>query len=461
MHVAIPLDGAILCHSFTIPPRRSDGWHHGAMSEMPGESGGEPRRSGEKPRDIMYPLKTKTRISSGYISSGAHRDVFSVKNISDLCPQQNGSEHNPMQQQQPDELQPDPHEVELVAKELRRKGDDPESRQRHREMLEEEWNFGVNQPHPHVNPIVDIAYDLTGRSREWLIEKRQPYCLDQKDLPFPIDAKDLAAQLLSGLQHYNENGKMHRDIKPGNVLLRIVKYCDKCQWFALYTDHSDVASTHRLMKVLTGTPFYCAPEILDGKRYNEKADIFSLGVLLLRLFTKYEPSRDRLLGKWWPRSSSEVQEWMKLVDRLIEEKCDPKYRPLLRGMLLRDPGARWSVDQFIRRLDQSQMRDQTSPAGLGLPWTNWPLTETQIKQGLKRKYCVLERDNVVESGDGESDNAKTVILNDDIVDLRDLDDIDMLTTRRRVRPPGEWQTNRKFTTSTSPGTGAYTTSQRK
>ena len=56
MRADINLDGAILCHSFLKPPRRSYGWHHGAMSQT--------MHTDEKPRDILYPLNTESSISS-------------------------------------------------------------------------------------------------------------------------------------------------------------------------------------------------------------------------------------------------------------------------------------------------------------------------------------------------------------------------------------------------------------
>ncbi|KAK8872465.1 hypothetical protein PGQ11_002979 [Apiospora arundinis] len=57
MPADIPLDGPILCHSFRRLPRRSSGWHHGAVS-------GTTTSSPEKPREVPYPLNEKSGISS-------------------------------------------------------------------------------------------------------------------------------------------------------------------------------------------------------------------------------------------------------------------------------------------------------------------------------------------------------------------------------------------------------------
>ena len=259
-----------------------------------------------------------------------------------------------------------------------------------------------------------MAYKLGADDRPWIIEQYQEYCLDDDRLPFPIDKPDMAQQLLCGLKHYHDHRHMHRDIKPANVMLQLVECraegLDRCRWVAKYTDHGMVASTDRLVKGVSGSPWYCAPEVLDDKRYNGMADIFSLGVLFLCMFAEYDPIRDR--SNWWPSSSSEVQLWMRAeVDRIIEEKCPLEYRVLLRGMLLRDSRARWSVDKcldFMLRLDQSQIRDRSSLIAPTLPWTTEPFTEEQKEEYRRRKNEISRRDGAVESDDELSDDAKTV-----------------------------------------------------
>jgi hypothetical protein len=256
-----------------------------------------------------------------------------------------------------------------------------------------------------------MAYKPGADDRPWIIEQRQEYCLDDNWLPFPIDKPDVAKQLICGLKHYHDHGHMHRDIKPANVMLQLVEYraenLDLCRWVAKYTDHGMVASTDRLVKGVFGSHWHCAPEVLDSKRYNGMADIFSLGVLLLCMFAEYDPNRDR--SRWYPSSSSEVQLWMREeVDQIIEEKCPPQYQVLLRGMLLRNPKARWHVDKcldFMLRPDQSQIRDRSSSIAPSLPWTTLPFLEKQQEEDCGSKNEMLMRDVVVESDDAETVTA--------------------------------------------------------
>jgi calcium-dependent protein kinase len=90
-------------------------------------------------------------------------------------------------------------------------------------------------------------------------------------------------QLLSAVNHCHANGVIHRDIKPENIMLtknNQVRLID----FGL----SKISAKNKKQSEIAGTPYYMAPEVLDGN-YNEKADIWSLGVLLYVLVSGYLP----------------------------------------------------------------------------------------------------------------------------------------------------------------------------
>ena len=170
-------------------------------------------------------------------------------------------------------------------------------------------------------------------------------------------------QLLSGLKHYHDSGVMHRDIKPANVMMHVVVGPgDERRYVFKFTDNGEVRHTACRVKGLAGTAFFCAPEVLDEKRYNERADMFSFGVLLLPYLVDYDPFRDRRFGGGYPKSSCSVQTWMHLVDERIKSDCDPGYQPLVRGTLLRDPRKRWSATKCLvfLNLDPSEKPDQTT-----------------------------------------------------------------------------------------------------
>ncbi|OAP53791.1 hypothetical protein AYL99_12010 [Fonsecaea erecta] len=391
----------------------------GGSTRAPSRAGYETRTG---PTVMEYETRTGLsgtvyQIDGSKIGNGAFRDVYPVKIIGHpvsnlVVPEQTAIQKRQaeMLKEDPQEYQSNPPKPDLVAKVVRLPGNDDQSKQNYREMLEIEAKFVMNHPHPHVNQIYDISYKPGADDRPWIIEQRQKYCLDDECLPFPIDKLDMAKQLLCGLKYLHFHGIMHRDIKPANVMLELIKYYAegrlRVRWVAKYTDHGMVASTNRMVKGRCGSPWYCAPEVLDNKPYNEKADSFSAGVMMFCMIAEYDPFRKQ--SNWSPASSSQVRLWMnEEVGPIIETECPQEWRVFFKGMLLENPKARWSVDKgldYLLSLDQSPTRDSSSNAP-SLPWTTGPFTEEEKRMTKKE---VFRRNGVMESDDELSDSASTI-----------------------------------------------------
>lgn len=94
------------------------------------------------------------------------------------------------------------------------------------------------------------------------------------------DIKNICKQLLYTLKCLNEYGLMHRDIKPLNVMITP----DKKTKLIDFTNVTNKKNAY----TRTGTPIYMAPEILMHKKYNNKCDVYSFGILLYKLVEKEE-----------------------------------------------------------------------------------------------------------------------------------------------------------------------------
>src|ERR1700722_14463833 len=143
---------------------------------------------------------------------------------------------------------------------------------------------------------------------------------------------DIARQMCAGLAAAHDHGVLHRDLKPGNIMLDgrgRVRITD----FGLAALSGDLGGE----EVSAGTPAYMAPEQLAGVEVTQRSDIYSLGLVMYEIFTgkkAYEAaSLGELLRLRETSSPSSVSMLVKDIDPLTErviQRClerDPARRP--------------------------------------------------------------------------------------------------------------------------------------
>ena len=153
-------------------------------------------------------------------------------------------------------------------------------------------------------------------------------------LPFN-DVVRLAAQAAAGLSAAHVSGLIHRDIKPGNMLLEAPNDRLKLTDFGLARAAEDL----RLTKTgfVSGTPLYMAPEQAKGDEADHRADLFSLGVVLyealagkppfegktpLAVLRRVADEKHVALNKYSP----DVPTWFEdVIDRLLSKDPDDRY----------------------------------------------------------------------------------------------------------------------------------------
>lgn len=141
---------------------------------------------------------------------------------------------------------------------------------------------------------------------------------------------------------------LHRDLKSDNLLVTqdwTIKVAD----FGLTRFISD-------KKVMTqvGTPMWMAPEIIMGRKYTEKADVYAFGIILWEILTRAEPYEDK--------------EAMQIVVEVVNDGLRPTLTPhlvrspivpLMRDCWQTDPEKRPTFAKVVERLNQliSQIPD--------------------------------------------------------------------------------------------------------
>jgi len=137
---------------------------------------------------------------------------------------------------------------------------------------------------------------------------------------------------------------VHRDLKPQNLLLTTnddnayLKIADF--GFAREIEPENMAAT------FCGSPLYMAPEVIDGEKYNEKADLWSVGVILYEMFTGATP----FMAFNLVQLSKQIKEKQVVYPATIPKDAVN----LLMGLLQREPLKRLTFQQFF---DHPFLRD--------------------------------------------------------------------------------------------------------
>ena len=162
--------------------------------------------------------------------------------------------------------------------------------------------------------------------------------------PMPVPAVTAIGSTVAGaLAYVHGRGVVHRDIKPGNILLEggddagptTVKLAD----FGIARLVDDARVTKTGMTV--GTASYLSPEQVRGEEITPKSDVYSLALVLLEAFTgKVE----------FPGSPVEAAVARLNRDPVIPGSIGPTWGPLLATMTARDPALRPSAGEVADQL---------------------------------------------------------------------------------------------------------------
>jgi hypothetical protein len=101
-----------------------------------------------------------------------------------------------------------------------------------------------------------------------------------------MQAYDIASQICEGLDAAHRQGVIHRDLKSQNIIINPSNQIKIIDFGLAHTAHfQGMTATGLIM----GTPEYMSPEQVSGKKVDERADIYSLGIILYELFTGRVP----------------------------------------------------------------------------------------------------------------------------------------------------------------------------
>ncbi|BFF91549.1 putative mitogen-activated protein kinase kinase kinase 7-like [Drosophila madeirensis] len=152
------------------------------------------------------------------------------------------------------------------------------------------------------------------------------------------------AEAVAYLHAMTPRPMLHRDIKPHNMLLTGIpgrlKICD----FGTVTD------MHSYMSNARGTPAYMAPEVIMGRKYTDKCDVYSWGVMLWELMSRRPP-----FSHMENPNQVAVMLAAGLGDRpdmnAVRSDCPEAIKQLIRRCWSKEPLERCSMQQVVRFLN--------------------------------------------------------------------------------------------------------------
>lgn len=212
-------------------------------------------------------------------------------------------------------------------------------------------------------------------------------------------------QIASGLKPLNKLRIVHRDLKLSNFLLTddseypTIKICD----FGLARQKGS-KDTSMMFNTLCGTPMYMAPEVLNGNKYDERADLWSMGTILYELLVGKPPFQ----GKSLPDLIEKISQGRYIIPTSV--KISKVCINLISGLLISDPSKRFTWDDFfdhpfITDSDDDSEDDKKDDSEFGeIDSQNISI----IRKASNEKACKYIRDNqcvTTEDGD-ELDTQK-------------------------------------------------------
>lgn len=222
--------------------------------------------------------------------------------------------------------------------------EDPNERQFLKERLFREAKSAGILSHPNIVTVFQIGEQdsLTYIAMEFVDGPNLAELLNRPEKPTLESLVSILDQCAAALDYAHSRGVVHRDIKPGNIIVRMDGVAKIADFGVAKISSQNVTRTGMTL----GTPHYMSPEQFHGRTIDGRSDQYSLAVMVYEIFTGKKPfTAESITG---------------LMYKILHEEPNPRrdnpelseeVEAILRKALSKDPEARYSsCSEFILQL---------------------------------------------------------------------------------------------------------------